>query len=92
LRKGSAPGRLVTTFLRFARMESSSSLLLLAAAIAAMALDNSAWAPLYESALHRALPGGHWTVHHAVNDGLMVLFFLTVGLDEVANPRLRRAI
>lgn len=56
-----------------------SGVLLLGCAIVALLLANSAWAPQYHAFWH--LPIGSTTLLHAVNDGLMALFFLMVGLE-----------
>jgi NhaA family Na+:H+ antiporter len=66
--------------------ERNAGLLLVAAAAAAMALANSPLAPgwhaLLEAPLGLRLPRiGILTVHNAVADGLMALFFLLVGLE-----------
>jgi len=71
-------------------------LLLIASAALALVFANSAAAPLYFAMLHARL--GLVDVHHAVNDGLMALFFLGVGLEikrellrgRLADPRGRR--
>jgi len=70
----------------FVKLESASSILLLVATVLALWMSNSALQPFY-----------HWLVHHPisisplsfeikslefwVNDGLMAIFFLTVGLE-----------
>lgn len=79
--------RLVAPFLRFVQLESAGSIVLLLAAIAALVLANSSLADLYFAFLK--FPVGisagaaafQWPVHHWVNDGLMTIFFLTVGLE-----------
>lgn len=61
--------------------------MLLAAAVAAMLWVNSRWHVSYESFWHLAivfsLGARHWTVspRFLVNDGLMTIFFLLVGLE-----------
>lgn len=69
--------------LRFFRSGSAGGALLLLCAAAAMALANSPFAASYEAALRTELPipGLPMTALHAVNDGLMVLFFFAVGLE-----------
>ncbi|MEG9438182.1 Na+/H+ antiporter NhaA [Edaphobacter sp. HDX4] len=79
--------RLVAPFVRFVQLESAGSIVLLAAAVAALTLANSPLAPLYFSYLD--FPIGfsagsstfQWTAHFWVNDGLMAIFFLSVGLE-----------
>ncbi|WP_375057048.1 Na+/H+ antiporter NhaA [Zobellella sp. DQSA1] len=72
---------------RFLAMESASGILLILAALAAILLANSGWAHLYSSfldtrvqvrisALDLDKPLLLW-----VNDGLMALFFLLIGLE-----------
>jgi len=56
-----------------------SGVLLLVCAVVAMAWANSRWAPGYEAMISAHLLG--WSLQHAVNDGLMALFFLLVGLE-----------
>lgn len=70
-------------FRQFFQMESSSGLVLLLAAIAALLLANSPFADTYEALLH--LPVGAATfampLEHWVNDGLMTIFFFAIGLE-----------
>ena len=74
-------------FRRFFQMESSSGLVLLLAAIAALALANSPLAASYEALLHLPLGfslGGlalSMPLEHWVNDGLMTVFFFAIGLE-----------
>ncbi len=56
-----------------------SGVLLLSCALLALGWANSPWAPQYHALWH--LPLGSTTLLHAVNDGLMALFFLMVGLE-----------
>lgn len=56
-----------------------SGALLLGCALLALIWANSPWAPQYHALWHRPL--GPTTLLHAVNDGLMALFFLMVGLE-----------
>jgi Na+:H+ antiporter, NhaA family len=63
----------------FLNNEASGGLLLIAAAALALIIANSAWAHTYFDALHLKL--GPMSVHHWINDGLMALFFLLVGLE-----------
>ena len=78
----------VSPFLKeFLRSEAASGVLLLAAAIAAIALANSPLAGAYAHATHMAIGLGSGalrvdtTLAHAINDGLMAVFFLVVGLE-----------
>ncbi len=56
-----------------------SGALLLGCALLALIWANSPWAPQYHALRH--LPIGPTTLLYAVNDGLMALFFLMVGLE-----------
>lgn len=64
---------------RFLNGEAAGGLVLMAAAALALLVANSPAAGLYASALHAYL--GPLSVEHWVNDGLMALFFLLVGLE-----------
>src|SRR5580765_7601041 len=91
----SAPGNAITTvidryarsFERFFKTEALSGLLLLAGAIAALAVANSRWGDHYEHLWHVPLSvglGGHaltLDMHGWINDVLMAVFFLLVGLE-----------
>lgn len=59
--------------------EASGGVLLMIAAAAALVVANSPWASLYTAALHAPLAG--MDVLHWINDGLMAVFFLLVGLE-----------
>ncbi|MCA9833021.1 MAG: Na+/H+ antiporter NhaA [Thermomicrobiales bacterium] len=65
--------------IRFFRSEPAAALVLLAASAAAMLVANT---PLYDN-YHHALTHsiGHLTLHEWINDALMALFFLMVGLE-----------
>jgi hypothetical protein len=71
----------------FLRIEEASGILLLAAAVAALVWANSPWRAAYEALWHIELTIGlgGWSLaedlQHWVNDGLMALFFLVVGLE-----------
>jgi Na+:H+ antiporter, NhaA family len=72
---------------RFFRIEASSGILLLAAAVAAVLWANSPWAPYYDALWHLPLSIGAGdavftrSLHFWINDGLMAVFFLVVGLE-----------
>lgn len=72
-------GRIQNTIRNFLDSESSGGLLLIAAAIAALLVANSPLSETYFSALHAYL--GPLSVQHWVNDALMAVFFLMVGLE-----------
>jgi NhaA family Na+:H+ antiporter len=79
--------RLISPFQRFAHTESAGGIVLLACTAVALVWANS---PLGESYFHlwesRITIGGQVvgltkTLHHWINDGLMVVFFFLVGLE-----------
>ncbi len=77
----------VETIQRFIKDESFSGVLLFVATIAAVMVANSALSQSYFDLWHMALGvtvGGHtisMDLMHWINDGLMALFFLMVGLE-----------
>lgn len=73
------PQRLASTFRAFLDSGSSGGLILMAAALAALVIANSPLAPLYFGALHAYV--GPLSVSHWINDALMAVFFLLVGLE-----------
>ena len=93
--------RLTAAFQGFVALESSSTLLLLLATFAALALANSPLHDAYERALHLplALRAGSFALElslgHFVNDALMAVFFFVVGMEikrelvlgELSSPR-----
>lgn len=64
---------------RFLHGQASSGLVLMAAAALAMIIANSSLGPNYEHLLHGYV--GPLSLHHWINDGLMAIFFLLVGLE-----------
>lgn len=64
---------------RFFAAESSGGLILMAVAMAALLVANSPWADIYFAALHINIIG--LSVEHWINDGLMAIFFMLVGLE-----------
>jgi NhaA family Na+:H+ antiporter len=76
-----------TIFQRFFRTEAAGGSVLLLFGIIALGLANSPMAGAYESLWQLPLAvgaGGHWfslTLRHWINDGLMAVFFLLVGLE-----------
>lgn len=78
---------LTEPFLSFLRWESSSGVILLACAVLAMVLANSAVAHEYEHILHLPLAIGVGSfslelgLQHWINDGLMAVFFFVIGLE-----------
>ncbi|MGI8390638.1 Na+/H+ antiporter NhaA [Brucella anthropi] len=72
-------GRIQNTIRNFLDSESSGGLLLIASAAAALLVANSQFSEAYFGALHAYL--GPLSVQHWVNDALMAVFFLMVGLE-----------
>ncbi|SIO93824.1 Na+/H+ antiporter NhaA [Vibrio spartinae] len=64
---------------KFFSMESSSGVMLIFASILAMWVANSSLQGLYEEVLHIKLVG--LSLRHWINDGLMAVFFLLIGLE-----------
>jgi NhaA family Na+:H+ antiporter len=71
----------------FVQSEVSGSIMLLACTLIALVWANSPWAGVYDDLLHTYL-GVSWgdaafklSLHHWINDGLMVVFFFVVGLE-----------
>jgi len=71
----------------FVHSQVAGSVLLLACAVAALVVANSPWAGVYNDLLHTYI-GVSWgetsfklSLHHWINDGLMVVFFFVVGLE-----------
>lgn len=88
VRKGGLPIDVLTSpFVRFARLEASGGILLLASTIAALVWANSPWADTYHAIWDApaTLGFGRFAVtetrHEWINDGLMALFFFVVGLE-----------
>ncbi|MER8372719.1 Na+/H+ antiporter NhaA [Mesorhizobium sp. M1406] len=71
--------RPVSVFREFLDSEAAGGIVLMAAAALALIVANSPLAETYFSALHAYL--GPLSVSHWVNDGLMAVFFLLVGLE-----------
>src|SRR5271154_938746 len=71
---------------RFVHSETSGSILLFGATVAALIWANSPWSSSYFAFWKFPLPIGRrplfsMDIHHWIDDGLMVLFFLVVGLE-----------
>lgn len=85
----------------FAGLSASAGLLMLIAAMAALVWANSPWAESYAALWHTPLTislGNYslpLSLHHWINDGLIVIFFFVVGLEikreltagELSDPR-----
>ncbi|MEN8615227.1 Na+/H+ antiporter NhaA [Dehalogenimonas sp. THU2] len=79
--------RIISAIERFLHQESTGGLLLFGAAVAAMIIANSPWATQYFDFLHieAGINVGDFhlelSLAHWINDGLMALFFLLIGLE-----------
>lgn len=79
--------RALETLERFLHVEAVSGVVLLFAAVAALIWANSSWAGSYDALWHTPVSFGigPWvasqSLHFWINDGLMTIFFLVVGLE-----------
>ncbi len=79
--------RMLRPFQEFARAESSGGIALLLCTALALAWANSPWSAsyfhLWETPMAIGVPGAQLeqSLHHWINDGLMVVFFFLVGLE-----------
>lgn len=73
------PVQRVSALRRFLDSQTSAGLVLMAAAALALAIANSPLGESYEKLLHAYV--GPLSVSHWINDGLMAVFFLLVGLE-----------
>ncbi len=77
----------VDTVKKFLRLESAGGILLILASVVAMIAANSPLAELYDSFLHLPVQvrvGAldiDKSLHHWINDGMMAVFFLLIGLE-----------
>ena len=73
--------------LRFIRTESGSAGLLVAATVVALLWANSPWSEVYTGLLETPISllagdvGVSMSLHHWINDGLMVVFFFVIGME-----------
>lgn len=91
----------MTPLERFAALEASSGILLVFVTLIALFWANSPWSEVYHHLIEIPISIGvgsfmmNYTLHHWVNDGLMVIFFFVVGLEikreltigELSSPR-----
>lgn len=73
--------RLLKPLDEFLRVETTSGLVLLAAAAIALVLANSEWHSAYERLWDTPLLPDSQSLHFVVNEVLMAIFFLVVGLE-----------
>jgi NhaA family Na+:H+ antiporter len=84
---------LTDTFLRFTKSEQFAGLLLIACTLLSLALANSPAGGAWQAVWH--LPLGPLSLEHWINDALMAVFFLLIGLElerelyvgELSSPR-----
>lgn len=87
IRPHTPAARVVRPFVRFAQREASGGLVLLGCALVALIWANSPWSAAYfrlwETPVAFAFGGFSLSMSlaHLINDGLMALFFLLVGLE-----------
>jgi len=93
--------RLLAPFREFSEQQAAGGLLLMAAAAVALVWANSPFADSYEALWETTISIGigdiglSKSLHHWINDGLMAIFFLLIGLEikrevlvgELASPR-----
>jgi len=93
--------KIIYPFQSFLRAEASGGILLLICTAAALVWANSPWKEIYFNFWHINISinfGGYilsYSIHHWINDGLMVIFFFVVGLEikrellvgELSNPK-----
>ncbi|NUO51722.1 MAG: Na+/H+ antiporter NhaA [Polyangiaceae bacterium] len=74
-------------FRQFFRTEAAGGIVLIAATVFALAWANSSWASSYEGLLETPVAltigarGITWPLSHWINDALMTIFFLVVGME-----------
>ena len=79
--------RTLATFERFTHIQAASGVILLIAAAIALIWANSPWAPSYHALWHTPLSIGlgefafSQPLHFWINDALMTVFFLVVGME-----------
>lgn len=73
------PTRARSILREFLRQEASGGIVLMISAALALLVANSPWATAYLDALHLEVAG--LSIQHWINDALMALFFLLVGLE-----------
>jgi Na+:H+ antiporter, NhaA family len=73
------PVKLTDAFIRFAKSEQSGGVLLLGCTVVSLLLANSPWGAEYQASWHLKL--GPLSLEHWINDALMAVFFLLIGLE-----------
>lgn len=94
-------GNVLLPFQEFFRQQASGGIVLMVCTVAALVWANSPWAGSYDALWHTKISAGlgEWTIAKPlrvwINDGLMAIFFFSVGLEikreilvgELANMR-----
>ncbi|WP_026889431.1 Na+/H+ antiporter NhaA [Clostridium beijerinckii] len=85
--KNKIQNKILNPFLQFFNNESSSGIVLLLCAIIAIIIANSNFSSVYNDMIHTYITIGYkdfslsMSVLHWINDGLMAIFFLVVGME-----------
>ncbi|NRT70602.1 Na+/H+ antiporter NhaA [Clostridium beijerinckii] len=85
--KNKIQNKILNPFLQFFKNESSSGLVLLFCAITAIIIANSNFSSMYNNIIHTYITLGYkdfslsMSILHWINDGLMAIFFLVVGME-----------
>ncbi|NMF07258.1 Na+/H+ antiporter NhaA [Clostridium beijerinckii] len=85
--KNKIQNKILNPFVQFFKNESSSGLVLLFCAIIAIIIANSNFSSMYNNIIHTYITIGYkdfslsMSVLHWINDGLMAIFFLVVGME-----------
>ncbi|MBU2841644.1 Na+/H+ antiporter NhaA [Acidithiobacillus thiooxidans] len=80
-------GKVFSPFEQFLRRATAGGIILIVATLLTLFLSNSPWHQSYHLFWenHFGIHWGHWildhSLHHWINDGLMVVFFFVVGLE-----------
>lgn len=85
--RGLNMGQVLLPFQEFFHQQAAGGILLMVCTVAALVWANSPWAGVYDAIWHTELSVGlgAWTIakplHVWINDGLMAIFFFSVGLE-----------
>ncbi|WP_238858515.1 Na+/H+ antiporter NhaA [Clostridium sp. YIM B02569] len=85
--KNKIQNKILNPFLQFFKNESSSGIVLLFCAIIAIIIANSNFSSMYNDIIHTYITIGYkdfslsMSLLHWINDGLMAIFFLVVGME-----------
>ncbi|NOW03002.1 Na+/H+ antiporter NhaA [Clostridium beijerinckii] len=85
--KNKIQNKILNPFLQFFKNDSSSGLVLLFCAITAIIIANSNFSSMYNNIIHTYIAIGYkdfslsMSILHWINDGLMAIFFLVVGME-----------